>query len=42
MFSLSCRALGRGIEDKILEFVMGKHNIKNIEFKLTGKTRMQE
>lgn len=36
LFSLSCRALGRGIEDKMLEFIcnMGAFNV---DYKSTGK-----
>lgn len=37
LFSLSCRALGRGIEEKMIEFISDKYQIKNIEFKSTGK-----
>lgn len=37
LFSLSCRALGRKVEGKMIEFILDKHQIKNIEFKSTGK-----
>jgi FkbH-like protein len=37
LFSLSCRALGREIEYKMLEIIIGNRQIKNIEFKSTGK-----
>ncbi|MDR3046758.1 MAG: HAD-IIIC family phosphatase [Bacteroidales bacterium] len=37
LFSLSCRALGREIEIKMLDFVAGKHEITKIDFKSTGK-----
>lgn len=37
LFCLSCRALGRKIEDKLLEFVVEKHQIYKIVFESTGK-----
>ncbi|MDD2362490.1 MAG: hypothetical protein PHH84_05975, partial [Oscillospiraceae bacterium] len=37
LFCLSCRALGREIEGKLLEFIADKHQINKIEFKSTGK-----
>ena len=37
LFSLSCRALGREIESKLIECIADKHRIKKIEFKSTGK-----
>lgn len=37
LFSLSCRALGRKIEDKILEFIAKNHEIIKIDFRSTGK-----
>jgi len=37
LFSLSCRALGRKIEEKMLTFITDKYQIKVIEFKSTGK-----
>ena len=37
LFSLSCRALGREIEGKMIEFILEKCQVKKIEFKSTGK-----
>ena len=37
LFSLSCRALGRKVEEKMIEFISDKHRIQKIEFKTTGK-----
>lgn len=37
LFSLSCRALGREIESKMLEFIADKHQITNIQFMPTSK-----
>lgn len=37
LFSLSCRALGREIEGKLLEFIAAKHQIASIKFQTTGK-----
>ena len=37
LFSLSCRALGLEIEDKLLNFIKQNHRITKIRFKLTGK-----
>lgn len=37
LFSVSCRALGREIENKIIEFISNKFQIKEIEFKSTGR-----
>ncbi|TAH75126.1 MAG: HAD-IIIC family phosphatase [Anaerolineaceae bacterium] len=37
LFSLSCRALGREIESKMLAFIANKHTITNVAFKSTGK-----
>ena len=37
LFSLSCRAIGREIENKMLDFIADKYQIESIEFKLTGK-----
>ena len=37
LFSLSCRALGREIEKKMIEFISDKYQIKKIEFESTGK-----
>ncbi len=35
LFSLSCRALGRGIENKMLEYVNSKHSIRHVNFTST-------
>lgn len=37
LFSLSCRALGRKVEEKMIEFILDKYPIQKIEFKSTGK-----
>ncbi len=37
LFSMSCRALGRNIETKILQFISKKHDVTKIQFKTTGK-----
>ena len=37
LFSLSCRALGREIEGKMIGFISDKFQIQKIEFKTTGK-----
>ena len=37
LFCLSCRALGREIEKKMLDYVSEKYNIDNIEYYSTGK-----
>ncbi len=37
LFSLSCRALGRGVEDKMLEYIVSKCNINKAGFSSTGK-----
>ena len=37
LFSLSCRALGRGVENKILKFIADKYQIMNIRFISTDK-----
>ena len=37
LFSLSCRALGREVEGKMIEFISNKYQIQKIEFKKTGK-----
>jgi len=37
LFSLSCRALGREVENKMLKFIADKYEITNIEFRSTGK-----
>ena len=37
LFSLSCRALGREVEGKMVEFISDKYQIKKIEFESTSK-----
>lgn len=37
LFCLSCRALGREVEGKMLEFIADKHRVNNIELISTGK-----
>lgn len=37
LFSLSCRVLGRNIENKMMEFIKGRHSIKKIYFTSTKK-----
>ena len=37
LFSLSCRALGREVEEKMIEFISDKYQIKKMAFKSTGK-----
>lgn len=37
MFSLSCRALGKGVEEKMLDFIADKYEIRKLEFYSTGK-----
>ncbi len=37
LFSLSCRALGREVEKKMIEFILDKYQVKKIEFRSTGK-----
>lgn len=37
LFSLSCRALGREVEEKMIGFILDKYQIKKIEFESTGK-----
>lgn len=37
LFSLSCRALGRDIESKMLSYIGEKHKINVIEYQSTGK-----
>lgn len=37
LFSLSCRALGREIESKLLDFITDNHRIKSIKYHSTGK-----
>jgi len=37
LFSLSCRALGREIEGRLLQFIADKYRVSNIKFRYTGK-----
>lgn len=37
LFSLSCRALGREVEERMIKFIWDKYQIQKIEFKSTGK-----
>lgn len=37
MFSLSCRALGREVEDHMVAFLKQRHSIREIEFAATDK-----
>lgn len=37
LFSLSCRALGKEVEGKMIEFITNKYQIKKVDFKSTGK-----
>lgn len=37
LICLSCRALGRNVEDKIIHFIQSKHSINDIYFAPTGK-----
>lgn len=37
LFCLSCRALGRGLEDKMLMVIGREHQINNIEYQFTGR-----
>lgn len=37
LFSLSCRALGREVEQKMIDFISDKYQIQKIEFKSTDK-----
>jgi FkbH-like protein len=39
LFSLSCRSLGRKIEDKMISFIRQHHIITQIDFKLTDKNK---
>lgn len=40
LFSLSCRALGREIEVRMVEFIREHHQINYIEFYFTGKNEV--
>lgn len=37
LFSLSCRALGRKVEDEMINYVSDRYELKNIAFELTEK-----
>lgn len=37
LFSLSCRALGREIERKMLDYIKERHQINSIEYHFTSK-----
>ena len=37
LFSLSCRALGRNVENEMINYISNRHEFKNIAFKLTEK-----
>lgn len=37
LFSLSCRALGRKVEQKMAEYILSNHQIDNVVFKSTDK-----
>lgn len=37
LFGLSCRALGREVEGRMIDFVRQRHMIKGIDFVPTGK-----
>lgn len=37
LFCLSCRALGREVENKMMEHIMDRHNIETIDFVSTNK-----
>ena len=39
LFSLSCRALGRGVEEKMLRYIAAEHDIKTILFSDSGKNQ---
>ena len=39
LFSLSCRALGRGIEQKMINYITGKYSIKDFYFTSTGNNK---
>lgn len=40
LFSLSCRALGRKIENKMINYIVDSHEIKKVSFKLTEKNEI--
>ena len=37
LFSLSCRALGRNVENEMINYVSDRYELENIVFKLTDK-----
>lgn len=37
LFALSCRALGRQIEKQMIDYILDKHQIREVEFKSTSK-----
>ncbi|MDR0947752.1 MAG: HAD-IIIC family phosphatase [Ruminococcus sp.] len=37
LFCMSCRAMGRGIEQRMIDFIKAHHNIKKFEYEDTGK-----
>lgn len=37
LFNVSCRALGREVENNLFQFIKEKHVIERIMFKATGK-----
>ena len=37
LFSLSCRALGRRVENEMINYISNRHELENIAFKLTEK-----
>lgn len=37
MFSLSCRALGRGVEKIMIEYIINSYEIRRVQFHVTGK-----
>ena len=39
LFCLSCRVLGRRMEDRMIQFIKSNHSVKNINLYLTGKNQ---
>lgn len=39
LFSLSCRALGRNVENEMVNYVLNGHCVRNMEFKLTENNK---
>ena len=37
LFCLSCRALGRGVEQEMIGYILSKHQINSVEFQTTNK-----